>query len=134
MDQLTKVKPNEYMEMTFGPGAYLVGLDQTIEWLAPIESVPTIIVYYRNFTLVNGIRTQFTASQAYPAKSVHIEPYSTIDSEKSGWRNTAIDTIIVALAIAELGPYAIPKRQKPETKSTSGKVKSKKHEDTKDKV
>ena len=58
--------------MTFGSGGLILsGLTKRLSGLAPIESVPTILVYYRNFTLVNGMRTQFIASQGYPEKFTH---------------------------------------------------------------
>jgi hypothetical protein len=113
---ITHTRPNENLMETFEPGAYLAGIDQTIEWLSPTESVPYIIITYTTFTPLNGLLQQDFASQGYPAKSLHIESYSMIESEKTSLKSNATDIGIVGLALAEFGLYVIPKRQQREPK------------------
>ncbi len=110
---VTHIRPSEISAMTFGQGAYLVGFDQTIEWLSPIESVPAIMVYYRNLTLTNGWLQQNSTSQSYPAKSLHIESYSTLEANKTNIKFYVVSVVGSALAIVQFLLSALSKREKP---------------------
>jgi hypothetical protein len=114
---VTQTAPNEPLSETFGPnGSYLVGPDQTIVWQAPVDSVPYIIITYKNNTVVNGIGQNVFASQGYPAKSIHVESYASMESDKVSAKFYVTSIIAIPLSTIEIGLQIRKKRKDREVK------------------
>jgi hypothetical protein len=109
---VTETKPAETISETFSPGEYLAGSDRQIEWLNPMDSIPTIIVYYKNSTFVNGINQENTASKPYPDQAIHIESYATVETEKTDNKFFITEVSAVGLGIVQYLISVIPRRER----------------------
>jgi hypothetical protein len=108
---LTTKKPTEKMTGEFGPGAYLVGHNQTVEWFGPTDSVPSIIVTYMNLTTAHGRLEQEYAIRSYPSKSLHIESFSSYLSTQIEIEFFVTSVIISVFGIAQYLLGAVSKRE-----------------------
>lgn len=119
---ITSTRPHESYNMTsewmeFGPGAFLVNNDQTIEWLSPTtQSVPSIIIVYNGILLIDGVPRN-TISESYPDKSLQIEPNLTVQSEKTYLKDSVGGIIGVVLGLIQAIPWVISKRKQRDSKS-----------------
>lgn len=96
----TDIKPKESLSAIFGPGAYLAADSQTIEWLNPTESIPSIVIYYWGSVPINGILRTIN-SYSDPTQSLQIEPYSTLESEKTGNKVLATEVAFLSLTLIQ---------------------------------
>lgn|GEM_PF-4896975 len=118
---ITITRPRESYNLTewmeFGPGAFLVSDDQTIEWLSPTtQSVPSIIITYNGTLSIDGVLRN-TISESYPDKSLQIEPNLTLQSDKAYLKDSVVGIIVVVLGLIQAIPWAIRKRKQRALKS-----------------
>ena len=73
-------------------GAYLAGNDASIEWLVQNYYYPRLVVRF-----VNGSSSSVTYTQ-YP---VHVESYSTLESERANGNLQTIEVAALAIAMSE---------------------------------
>ena len=113
---ITNTPPREHLAMSFGPGAYLTTEDQTVEWLSPTESIPSIIILYNGTISIDGV-VRNTISQSYPEKKLQIESLNTIQSTKLYLKSPVEGMTGVVLGLVQAIPWAISKRKQSDSKS-----------------
>jgi len=93
---ITNTRPSESYNLTdwmqFGPGAFLSANDQTIQWSSPIESVPSILIKYWGFLMIDGVLRN-SISEDYPSKSVLVESHSALDLAKTEMKGFVLAAI-----------------------------------------
>lgn len=98
---ITSIKPKEDLRTQFGSaGAYLAAHTSTIEWLSPIESVPSILIVYWDPVLINGV-VKSTNTYTDPTQKIPIEPYSAIESQKDGTKILATEVAFFSFALIQ---------------------------------
>jgi len=107
----TNTKPAEYTAAEDFAGEYLVGSPQSIEWQNPTQTVPYIIITYKNTTKVNGIGQNVQASKPFPDKGFQIESISSTDSNRATLRYYVTDALVVGLGLVQGLLIIIDKRE-----------------------
>ncbi len=112
---LTNTAPKEDLSNTFRPGAYLAADSATIEWLNPVESTPSIVIYYWGVVVINGT-PQRSNTYSDSTQNLHIEPYSTLDMSKTDTKLLVISVIWLVYGL-DILRFALNRRgqQKPRT-------------------
>jgi hypothetical protein len=107
----TNIKPGGYSAGEDFAGEYLVGSPQTIEWQSPTQTVPYIIITYRNTTTVNGIGENVQASKGFPDKGFPIEPFSTFESNNAQLKLNATELLVFTGTVVEAMLIFVGKRK-----------------------
>ena len=126
---LTHTKPNENLAVIFGPGEYLAARSATIEWLNPIESVPSIVIVYWNFVEVNGV-PQIMVPTSFSEDSITVEQHLTVQSEKESLKYSAMGALGTVTTIAEIVSWVAEKKHEDKQKTESKETKPKKAKTT----
>lgn len=93
------------MAWSFSATKFLNGDSVDLEWLTQGDYYPTLVIIFKNGT---------HAIQDYPQYRLHIEPYSTLESEETGIRFYWIGGIaIAAIALMQETLNAVSKLRKP---------------------
>jgi hypothetical protein len=98
---ITNIKPKEHLSATFGPGEYLGAGSQTIEWLDPTDSTPSIVIWYWTPALVNGVLRR-TNTYSDPTQKLTIEPSSTLESTKRDIKLLATEVAFFSFTLIQV--------------------------------
>jgi len=112
---ITHTRPSEPLTTIHGPGGYLVGDNETVEWQNPTDSVPAIIITYSNFMLINGVLRTYVI-QSFPDKYLHIESSSTLVSDRTNAELPLIEIVATGLVVAQILLSAVAKLRQPKMK------------------
>jgi hypothetical protein len=109
---VTETPPNEGQVLVSSEGAFLVGVeDAVVEWLKEGDYYPTLIIIFKNINYT---------TQDYPEYGLHVESYSTIESENTNLKGYWTEVGIFVLALVEVVLYTVSKLEKPRLKDRVG--------------
>jgi len=108
---VTHTKPVEYTSAEDFAGEYLVGLSQSIEWQSPTQTIPYIMITYRNTTVIRGIGQNLMTNKPFPDKGFSIEPFSTLESNEANIKLHDTGLLIFAGTIVEAVLLFVGKRK-----------------------
>jgi hypothetical protein len=119
---ITNTRPRESYNsnewMTFGPGEYLAAGSQTIEWLNPGKSIPSIVIVYWGATLVDGILRR-TNTYSDPTQTLRIDSHSSLENTKAETELLPVTLIWSIFSLVQFYLFKLLKRTQPKLRKNS---------------
>jgi hypothetical protein len=111
VDMYVTPTPQPGQVLVSSDGAGLASDDAVVEWLKEGEYYPTLIIVFKNTT---------NTTRDYPEYSLHVESYSTIESESTNLKGYWTEVGIFVLALVEMALYTVSKLERPRLKDRVG--------------